>query len=34
MRDVIRMAGHAWHYLAVFDKHSERALSIQLSYPT
>jgi hypothetical protein len=26
MRDVIRMAGHAWHYLAVFDKHTERAL--------
>ena len=26
MRDVIRMATHAWHYLAVFDKHSERAL--------
>ena len=26
MRDVIRMAGHAYHYLCVFDKHSERAL--------
>ena len=26
MRDVIRMASHAWHYLAVFDRHSERAL--------
>lgn len=26
MRDVIRMASHAWHYLCVFDAHSERAL--------
>lgn len=26
MRDVIRMATHAWHYLCVFDRHSERAL--------
>ncbi len=26
MRDVIRMARHAWHYLAVFDQHSERPL--------
>ena len=26
MSDVIRMAGHAWHYLAVFDEHTERAL--------
>ncbi len=26
MRDVIRMASHAWHYLAVFDEHTERAL--------
>lgn len=26
MRDVIRMGSHAWHYLAVFDKHSERPL--------
>jgi len=26
MRDVIRMAGHAWHYLAVFDEHSQRPL--------
>ena len=26
MRDVIRMASHAWHYLAVFDHHTERAL--------
>ena len=26
MRDVIRMAAHAHHYLCVFDKHSERAL--------
>jgi hypothetical protein len=34
MRDVIRMATHAWHYLAVFDRHTERALLIQLSYPT
>lgn len=23
MRDVIRAAAHAWHYLAVFDRHSE-----------
>lgn len=26
MSDVIRMASHAWHYLAVFDHHTERAL--------
>lgn len=26
MRDVIRMARHAYHYLAVFDEHSERPL--------
>jgi hypothetical protein len=26
MRDLIRLASHAWHYLAVFDKHSERPL--------
>ncbi|BBZ44938.1 HNH endonuclease signature motif containing protein [Mycobacterium parmense] len=26
MRDVIRMARHAYHYLAVFDKHSSRPL--------
>lgn len=26
MRDLIRMAGHAYHYLCVFDQHSERAL--------
>jgi hypothetical protein len=26
MRDVIRMASHAWHYLCVFDSHSERAI--------
>ncbi|HET9889780.1 MAG TPA: HNH endonuclease signature motif containing protein [Mycobacterium sp.] len=26
MPDVIRMARHAYHYLAVFDKHSERPL--------
>jgi hypothetical protein len=26
MRDVIRMASHAYHYLAVFDEHSSRAL--------
>ncbi len=26
MRDVIRMASHAYHYLCVFDKHTERAL--------
>jgi hypothetical protein len=24
--DLIRMASHAWHYLCVFDQHSERAL--------
>ena len=24
--DLIRMASHAWHYLCVFDEHSERAL--------
>ncbi len=26
MRDVIRMASHARHYLAVFDKHTQRPL--------
>ncbi len=26
MRDLIRMGRHAWHYLAVFDQHSERPL--------
>lgn len=26
MSDVIRMASHAWHYLCVFDTHSERPL--------
>jgi hypothetical protein len=26
MRDVIRMASHAWHYLAVYDNHTERPL--------
>jgi hypothetical protein len=26
MSDLIRMASHAWHYLAVFDQHTERAL--------
>ena len=26
MRDVIRMASHAYHYLAVFDEHSSRPL--------
>jgi hypothetical protein len=26
MRDVIRMASHAWHYLCVFDTHTERPL--------
>jgi hypothetical protein len=26
MRDLIRMAGHAYHYLAVFDEHSSRPL--------
>ena len=26
MGDVIRMASHAWHYLCVFDAHSERAI--------
>ena len=26
MRDLIRMAGHAWHYLCVFDSHTERPL--------
>ncbi len=26
MRDLIRMASHAYHYLAVFDKHSNRPL--------
>ncbi|MDT5146059.1 MAG: hypothetical protein QOC58_704 [Mycobacterium sp.] len=26
MRDLIRMARHAWHYLAVFDQHSDRPL--------
>ena len=26
MRDLIRMASHAYHYLAVFDEHSSRPL--------
>lgn len=26
MRDLIRMAGHAYHYLAVFDEHRSRPL--------
>jgi len=26
MRDLIRMTSHAWHYLCVFDSHSERAI--------
>lgn len=26
MRDLIRMASHAYHYLCVFDEHAERAL--------
>lgn len=26
MRDLIRMASHAYHYLAIFDKHSSRPL--------
>ncbi len=26
MRDLIRMASHAWHYLAVFDGHEQRPL--------
>ncbi|WP_313675564.1 HNH endonuclease signature motif containing protein [Mycolicibacterium sp.] len=26
MRDVIRMATHAWHYLAVFDTHTQRPI--------
>ena len=26
MRDLIRMASHAWHYLCVFDTHTERAI--------
>ncbi len=26
MRDVIRMASHAWHYLCVFDQHTKRPL--------
>lgn len=26
MRDLIRMASHAWHYLCVFDTHTERPL--------
>jgi hypothetical protein len=26
VRDVIRMASHAWHYLAVYDDHTERPL--------
>lgn len=28
MRDLIRMASHAYHYLCVFDKHTERALHL------
>ena len=26
MRDLIRMASHAWHYLCVYDQHSQRPL--------
>lgn len=26
MADLIRMASHAWHYLCVFDKHTNRAI--------
>lgn len=26
MRDLIRMASHAWHYLCVFDRHTEQPL--------
>lgn len=26
MRDLIRMAGHAWHYLSVYDEHQSRPL--------
>ena len=26
IRDVMRMAGHSYHYLAIFDQHTERAL--------
>jgi hypothetical protein len=26
--DLIRMAAHAWHYLCVFDNHSERAIHL------
>jgi len=26
MREVIRMAAHAWHYLCVFDSHSQRPI--------
>ena len=26
MSDVIRMASHAWHYLCVYDQHTQRAL--------
>jgi hypothetical protein len=26
--DLIRMASHAWHYLCVFDNHSERAIHL------
>ena len=26
IRDLIRMASHAWHYLCVFDEHTERPL--------
>jgi hypothetical protein len=28
MRDLIRLASHAFHYLAVFDKHSQQALHL------
>ena len=26
MRDLIRMASHSYHYLAIFDKHTEQSL--------
>lgn len=31
MSDVIRMASHSWHYLCVFDQHTERALYLARS---
>jgi hypothetical protein len=32
MRDLIRLAASAIHYLAVFDEHTERPLYLFLSY--